>query len=31
VTEEDLKTLNATFMDPIKFATLISESSVVTF
>jgi hypothetical protein len=31
VTEEDLKTLNATFMDPIKFANLISESSVVTF
>jgi len=31
VTEADLKSLNATFMDPIKFATMISESSVVTF
>jgi len=31
VTEADLKSLNATFMDPIKFATMIAESSVVTF
>jgi hypothetical protein len=31
VTEEDLKTLNATFMDPIQFASLVSESSVVSF
>jgi rhodanese-related sulfurtransferase len=27
----DLKSLNATFMDPIKFANLIAESNVVTF
>jgi hypothetical protein len=31
VTEEDLKTLNARFMDPIKFAGLIAESHVVSF
>jgi hypothetical protein len=31
VTEADLKSLNATFMDPIKFATMIAESNVVTF
>jgi len=31
VTEADLKTLNASFMDPIKFASLIAESSVVSF
>jgi len=31
VTEADLKSLNASFMDPIKLASLISESSVVTF
>jgi sulfur relay (sulfurtransferase) complex TusBCD TusD component (DsrE family) len=31
VTEEDLKTLNATFIDAIQFATLVSESTVVTF
>jgi hypothetical protein len=31
VTEADLKTLGASFMDPIKFANLASESSVVTF
>jgi hypothetical protein len=31
VTEADLKPLNAAFMDPIKFATMISESSVVSF
>jgi hypothetical protein len=31
VTEEDLKTLNASFMDPIKFANLIAESNVVSF
>jgi hypothetical protein len=31
VAEADLKTLNASFMDPIKFASLISESSVVSF
>jgi len=31
VTEEDLKTLNASFIDPIKFATMVSESSVVSF
>jgi hypothetical protein len=31
VTEEDLKTLNATFIDPIKFATLVAESSVASF
>jgi len=31
VTEADLKSLNASFMDPLKFASLISESSVATF
>jgi hypothetical protein len=31
VTEEDLKRLNAKFMDPIRFASLVSESSVVSF
>jgi hypothetical protein len=31
VTEADLKSLSASFMDPLKFASLISESSVVTF
>jgi len=31
VTENDLNTLNATFMDPIKFAGLVAESSVVSF
>jgi hypothetical protein len=31
VTEEDLKSLNATFIDPIKFAGLVAESSVVSF
>jgi hypothetical protein len=31
VTEQDLKSLNATFIDPIKFATLVAESNVVTF
>jgi len=31
VTEEDLKSLNATFIDPIKFANLVAESSVVSF
>jgi len=31
VTQEDLKTLNATFMDGVKFAELVSESSVVSF
>jgi hypothetical protein len=31
VTEEDLKALNASFIDAGQFATLVSESSVVTF
>jgi len=31
VTEADLKSLNASFMDPIKLASMISESSVVSF
>jgi hypothetical protein len=31
VTEEDLKTLNASFMDSVKFASLVAESSVVSF
>jgi predicted peroxiredoxin len=31
VTEADLKALNASFMDPIKFANLIAESNVVSF
>jgi hypothetical protein len=31
VTAEDLKSLNATFIDGIKFAELVSGSSVVTF
>jgi len=31
VTEADLKTLNASFMDPIKLASLVSESSVISF
>jgi hypothetical protein len=31
VTEADLRALNATFMDPIKFANLIAESNVVSF
>jgi hypothetical protein len=31
VTEADLKSLNASFMDPIKFASLVSDSSVVSF
>jgi hypothetical protein len=31
VTEEDLKTLGASFMDPIKFAGLVAQSSVVSF
>jgi hypothetical protein len=31
VTEQDLKFLNASFIDPIKFATLVSESNAVTF
>ena len=31
VTEADLSSLNASFMDPIKFANLIAESSVATF
>jgi hypothetical protein len=31
VTEADLKSLNASFMDPIKLAGLISESSVISF
>jgi hypothetical protein len=31
VTEADLKPLNASFMDPIKFANLIAESNVVSF
>jgi hypothetical protein len=31
VTEADLKSLNASFMDPIKLASLISESSTVSF
>jgi hypothetical protein len=31
VTEQDLKRLNASFIDPIKFANLVSESNVVTF
>ena len=31
VTEDDLKTLNATFIDPIKFAYLVAESNVVSF
>jgi len=31
VTEADLQSLKASFMDPIKFATLISESNVVSF
>jgi hypothetical protein len=31
VTEEDLKSLNATFIDGMKFAELVSEASVVTF
>jgi hypothetical protein len=30
VTEADLSSLNATFMDPIKFANLIAESNVAT-
>jgi len=31
VTEEDLKSLNASFIDAVKFASLVSESSVVSF
>jgi hypothetical protein len=31
VTEQDLKSLNASFIDPIKFATMVSESNVVSF
>jgi hypothetical protein len=31
VTEADLKSLNASFMDSIKFASLIAESNVVSF
>jgi hypothetical protein len=31
VTEQDLKSLNASFIDPIKFANLVAESNVVTF
>jgi hypothetical protein len=31
VTEEDLQHLHAKFMDPIKFANLIAESSVASF
>ena len=31
VTEEDLKTLNASSIDAVKFANLVSESSVVSF
>jgi len=31
VTEDDLKSLNASFMDPIKLASLVSESSAITF
>jgi hypothetical protein len=31
VTLEDIKSLNATFIDGVKFAELVSESSVVTF
>jgi hypothetical protein len=31
VTEQDLKNLNAAFIDPIKFATMVSESNVVSF
>jgi len=31
VTDEDLRRLNATFIDAARFATLVSESSVVTF
>jgi hypothetical protein len=31
VTAEDLKSLNATFIDAAKFAELVSEASVVSF
>jgi len=31
VTEADLKSLSASFMDPIKFANLIADSNVVSF
>jgi len=31
VTEADLASLNASFMDPIKFANLIADSNVATF
>jgi len=31
VTEADLSSLSATFMDPIKFANLIAESNVASF
>jgi len=31
VTEQDLKSLNASFIDPIKFASMVSESNVVSF
>jgi hypothetical protein len=31
VTEEDLKTLNATFINGVQFAELVSEASVVSF
>jgi hypothetical protein len=31
VTEDDLKTLHASFIDPIKFANLVAESNVLSF
>jgi hypothetical protein len=31
VTEEDLKSMNAEFIDGVRFAELVSESSVVSF
>jgi hypothetical protein len=31
VTEADLGWLNASFMDPVKFASLIAESNVASF
>jgi hypothetical protein len=31
VTEDDIQTLNATFIGAVEFATLVAESSVVSF
>jgi hypothetical protein len=31
VTAEDLKTLNATFIDGVRFAELVADASVISF